>query len=109
MAKTVERLWCKTCNQETKCEREGANHLLHFFISLFTLWVWTPGWYYAAKSAPTNCTVCGTVVKQPSKLSAALPAIITFGLWLFGVVLIAQACTQAMDEVNATSATTVQP
>lgn len=52
---------CAQCQEVRKLERKGTNHLLHFFISLFTAGLWLIVWIGTAiKFGGWRCSTCGT-------------------------------------------------
>lgn len=54
---------CKACNGNVLAERKGTNHLLHFFLSLFTLGFWVIIWIlHSIKIGGWKCPKCGSRV-----------------------------------------------
>lgn len=60
----IRRLYCPTCETETKCTSQGANHLLHAFLSIFTIGFWVLVWVglTSAANKKWNCDECGAAV-----------------------------------------------
>lgn len=68
MSVEVSQMPCRECQKRTKHERQvkDVSHLLHFFLSLFTLGVWVIAWILIAMfpdKGPWRCSVCGTKAK----------------------------------------------
>lgn len=60
MSEEKKRRFCKDCNAKVLAVRKGTNHLLHFFISLFTIGLWVPIWIFSAiKIGGWKCPTCG--------------------------------------------------
>jgi hypothetical protein len=53
--------FCRCCNRQALVTRAGTNHLLHLFLSVFTLGFWVPIWLLVSiKFGGWRCQQCGT-------------------------------------------------
>lgn len=60
MAEQRKQRNCKACGKKVLAIRPGTNHLLHFFISLFTIGFWIPVWIFTAiQIGGWRCPNCG--------------------------------------------------
>ena len=60
MSEEKKRRFCKDCESNVLAVRKGTNHLLHFFISVFTVGFWLPIWVLATiKIGGWKCPNCG--------------------------------------------------
>ena len=57
----VDRLYCQECQSNQKCIAIGANHLLHFLLSLATFGLWLFVWLFVGNDARNkwHCDRCG--------------------------------------------------
>jgi hypothetical protein len=56
--------FCPHCSRRVLTVKERTNHLLHLFISFFTLFMWMPIWIIIGLvnlHRDPRCGVCGTV------------------------------------------------
>ena len=52
--------FCGHCNRQALVTRQGTNHLLHFFLSIFTIGFWVPIWILVSiKIGGWRCQTCG--------------------------------------------------
>lgn len=52
--------FCRDCSQNRLFQRAGTSHLLHFFMSIFTMGLWIIVWFGSCiKFGGWNCSVCG--------------------------------------------------
>lgn len=56
--------YCPHCGERVLALGTRPNHLLHFFLSVFTVGLWLPVWVLvgAAKVGGYRCARCGTSV-----------------------------------------------
>jgi DNA-directed RNA polymerase subunit RPC12/RpoP len=55
--------FCASCSRQVLATRPATNHLLHFFVSLFTLGLWVPVWILTSiKVGGWRCQTCGRKV-----------------------------------------------
>lgn len=62
MGVKVETSYCHTCGQQRMFQREGINHVLHLFLTVFTLGAWSIVWLVLAvvrHNKRPRCTSCG--------------------------------------------------
>jgi len=52
---------CKNCRKMTQHTQPSTSHLLHFFLSIFTMGIWLLVWLIMALNNGTaaQCTECG--------------------------------------------------
>jgi hypothetical protein len=70
-------LWCPTCNQQRLFVAPTPSHVLHFFLTLFTLGLWLIVWLLiGGKTGPYRCSVCGTTeaaARSRSAITGGIP------------------------------------
>lgn len=55
---------CLSCASNVLVRRKGTNHILHLFLSVFSMGFWLPIWLLASvRIGGWRCTKCG----QPAK------------------------------------------
>ncbi len=56
--------YCPVCERQVMATGTTPNHLLHFFLSLFTVGLWLPVWILVAVGniGGYRCTKCGSRV-----------------------------------------------
>lgn len=83
---------CRQCDRPTLHARPGANHVLHFLITAFTLGLWLPVWLLMALPVGYwRCQACGTAHRMmPAPLRwlliAAIPVVALIAFTLFAVM-----------------------
>ncbi len=61
MSYQEKRKFCPECGRYVIAKREGANHILHLIISIFTLGFWLPIWALSTvRFGGWFCGVCGS-------------------------------------------------
>lgn len=57
--------YCKRCKKHVMIRRAGTNHLLHFFLTLFTFGLWLLVWVLASvKIGGWRCSQCGRTTSR---------------------------------------------
>ncbi len=52
--------FCKACKKQVAIRRPGTNHLLHLFLTLCTLGLWSIVWVFVSiKIGGWRCSQCG--------------------------------------------------
>ena len=54
---------CRYCKKQVLVNRQGTNHLLHLFLTLFTGGLWLIIWILCSiKIGGWRCSICGSVI-----------------------------------------------
>ena len=64
MAQKLDGRYCVHCQKSVMATGTTPNHLLHFFLSIFTFGLWIPIWILVVvgKIGGYRCTQCGSRV-----------------------------------------------
>jgi hypothetical protein len=80
--------FCKYCKKQVLARAKSANHILHFFLTVFTAGLWIPIWIFCSLNTygRLRCTQCGQRISGPVRISTKWVLIIIIVFLLLGVI-----------------------
>jgi len=90
----LARRYCPHCEEYTPSTRNELPHILFFFLSLFTCWMFLPIWIFMTICSAWNCTRCGSKAylswwtAPQYTLSALILAVVFVGIIGYSMVSI---------------------